>query len=356
MEESNPTAEQALIQGNSRSARENLLSKEELLSCMELGKTITAELGAKRLFGKILDKVSQLLPAENWSLLLADEETGELRFEVSVGLDKDLIKDIRLRAGEGVAGQVVLQQKPMIVPNVRQCPFFSDKVDRVSGCRTHAIISVPLLFGGKALGVIEVINPGGVHERALALLSIVGEYAAIAVENMRRYNEIQDLAIHDNLTGLYNTRHLYKALKDLLSESERAQSPLSLIFMDMDNFKRVVDTYGHLKGSQALQEVAGTIRGCLVNPAFGVAYGGDEFVVVLPGYKKEQAIEKAEDIRSKMQETSYLSDHGHAVTLSASFGLATYPGDATELKGLLALADKAMFHVKKTGKDAIEAA
>jgi diguanylate cyclase (GGDEF)-like protein len=123
--------------------------------------------------------------------------------------------------------------------------------------------------------------------------------------------------------------------------------------MDMDNFKQVVDTHGHLNGSQALKEVARTIKSCIEKPCFGVAYGGDEFVVVLPGYEKAKSMEKVEQIRQQMKQTTYLLEVGHKVRLEASFGIATFPDDADNREGLLALADQAMFRIKQTGKDSI---
>jgi len=116
-----------------------------------------------------------------------------------------------------------------------------------------------------------------------------------------------------------------------------------------------VDTYGHLKGSRTLQEMAKTIQGCLTEPAYGVAYGGDEFVIVLPGVDKTQAVEKAMEIRAQIRKTAYLTSYGHEIYISASFGLAAYPSDATGVKGLLALADQAMFNVKEEGKDGVRA-
>jgi len=335
---------------------ESPLTRQELLSCMELGKALTAELSSRQLFNRILQKVSELLPAENWSMLLVDEATGELRFELSVELDLTLVEDIRLQMGEGIAGQVALRQQPMVVEDVRKSEFFSAAVDNRSGATTQSIICVPLIFGGKSLGVIEVINPRKLDNKALPLLSIIADYAAIAVENMRRYKHIQDLAIHDDLTGLYNTRHLYNALDALILSSRVNEDHFSLVFMDIDNFKRVVDTYGHLKGSQAIQEVAKTIRTCLADPAFGVAYAGDEFVAVLPGLDKPVAVQKAHEIRLQMSQTPYLANHGHNLTITASFGVATFPDDATDMRGLLALADNAMFHVKEEGKDAVQSA
>jgi diguanylate cyclase (GGDEF)-like protein/PAS domain S-box-containing protein len=163
----------------------------------------------------------------------------------------------------------------------------------------------------------------------------------------------RNLSLRDNLTGLFNTRYLYQALEALFEENHSSRGPFSLLFMDMDNFKHVVDTHGHLNGSQALREVARTIRAVIKKPCFGVAYGGDEFVVVLPGFDKKQGKSKAESIRTKMKRTTYLTDSGLAVRLSASFGLASYPDDADDVKSLLARADQALFQAKQRGTDGI---
>jgi len=169
----------------------------------------------------------------------------------------------------------------------------------------------------------------------------------------RDREKFRDLAVHDNLTGLHNTRYLYTTLDELITESKMNVKPLSLLFIDMDNFKRVVDAYGHLNGSEALKEVAKTIKISLKKPCFAVAYGGDEFVVVLPGFSKSRAKQKAEKIRWQIKQTTYLSKNGHNINLGASFGVATFPDDAKDLTDLLALADQAMFRIKQGGKDSI---
>ena len=173
-----------------------------------------------------------------------------------------------------------------------------------------------------------------------------------ALEEALRHDrrKFRNLSIHNNLTGLYNTRYLYQALDELIDQSKLTRTPFSLVFMDMDNFKRVVDTYGHLNGSQALKEVAMTIKRCIKRPCFGIAYGGDEFVIALPGFDKVKAMEKVEQIRVRMKQTTYLSKAGFKVHLGASFGVATFPDDTDNRDGLLALADQAMFHIKQTGK------
>jgi diguanylate cyclase (GGDEF)-like protein len=329
------------------------LTRYQLLSCLELGKALTAELDPARIFDTILNKVSALLPAEHWSLLLLDEATGELHFELSVGLDPQVMKNIRLLPGEGIAGQVALQQKPMIVASAHESHFFSPRIDQLTGFTAKSLLCVPLLFGGRTLGVLEVVNPRFLGASALHLLTIIADYAAIAVENTRRYEQIQSLAQHDSVTGLYNTRYLYATLETLITTSAAASLPFSLLFLDIDDFKGIVDTHGHLNGTQILQEVAATIRQCITVPAFGVSYGGDEFVVVLPGLGKRQALDKAEDIRQTLSRRPFLVNQGLHVHLQASFGIATYPEDSTDRTGLLALADHAMFDVKRRGKNAV---
>ena len=165
--------------------------------------------------------------------------------------------------------------------------------------------------------------------------------------------KFKEQAIHDNLTGLFNTRYLYSALSALIAKSASNSDVFSLIFMDIDDFKQVVDTYGHLNASKTLQEIAATIKTTLPAPAYGVAYGGDEFVMVLPGYDKQRAFDTAETIRKQIKETIYLEKANFNVRVNASLGVSTYPDDADTLSELLALADQAMFSVKERGKDSI---
>jgi diguanylate cyclase (GGDEF)-like protein/PAS domain S-box-containing protein len=161
------------------------------------------------------------------------------------------------------------------------------------------------------------------------------------------------LSEHDNLTGVFNTRYLFEKLGTLLAADG---SVCSVIFMDLDRFKHVVDTYGHLNGSRAIQEVAQHIQECIREPAFVVAYAGDEFVIVMPGWSKTRAMAKAGEIQARIGARTFLSEAGHAVRMSASFGVATYPDDASNMQMLLAVADQALFSAKALGRNTIRAA
>jgi diguanylate cyclase (GGDEF)-like protein len=163
------------------------------------------------------------------------------------------------------------------------------------------------------------------------------------------------LSLHDNLTGLFNTRFLYRSLEELVEAGRCQNTIFSLIFFDIDNFKRVVDTHGHLNGSKALAEVAAVLESCIAEPSYGVAYGGDEFVAVLPGHDKVRAVQKAQEIRARLLRTIFLPNVESGVRLEASFGVSTYPDDAENITAMLARADQAMFNVKLKGKNAVGA-
>jgi len=333
----------------------HVLSHEQLRACVEVSKAITAELDPVRLIPTIMERISRLLPSETWSLFLLDEATQTLKFEISVDIDLDTVKDFRLALGQGVAGKAAQSQRLLVVDDVSQCEFFFDKVDGTTGQRTKSLICVPILYGGITLGVLEVVNPKNVDTVMLTQLRLLADYLAIAIENTRRYKLMKEMAVRDNLTGLFNQRYLYPTLKSQISRCRKANRPLSLIFMDMDDFKSVVDRLGHLNGSRALGEVAQRIQACISEPAFGVAYGGDEFVMVLPEFSRSRAVKLAAKIRRSVKNAPYLTRWGQQVALTASFGVATFPEDADDSTALLALADNAMFSVKNTGKDRINA-
>ena len=162
--------------------------------------------------------------------------------------------------GEGIAGTVAQTRQPIIIHDAGVDQRFSQKVDDITGFDTRSIIALPLLVRGEVVGVFEVVNVEDqefFRQKYLPLLEILGDYVAIAVDNVHNLQKLQARTFIDEVTGYYNTRYLAIKLDKFIPDVMAAEGrELSVVFLDLDNFKHVVDTYGHLKGSKVLGEVA----------------------------------------------------------------------------------------------------
>jgi len=190
----------------------------------------------------------------------------------------------------------------------------------------------------------------------MALLEALADYAAIAIENARHVQRIHELTITDDCTNLYNARHLNFMLDTEIYRSQRYGYQFTLIFIDLDHFKQVNDTHGHLVGSKLLGEIGKAIKIHCRLIDFAFRYGGDEFVLLLPQTSKENAYIVARRLHKLIRETEWLTEAGMNIRITASVGLASYPMDATSKADLLHLADEAMYSVKNTTRDSVAAA
>ena len=329
---------------------------ERLLACIELTKDLVRAYDMETLLTAVLERIRVLIPASNWSLLLLDPQTRELYFAVAVGVSLEDVKHIRLKLGEGIAGVVAQPGKPAFIPNVGQDERFSARVDSVTGFETRSIIALPLLVRGEIIGVFEVVNVENEKfflEKYLPHLSLLADYVAIAVDNVRNLQKLQARTYIDEVTGFYNTRYLICQLDRLIPEIQSKNGQFSVVFMDLDNFKSIVDVHGHLLGSKVLGEVARVIAADLGPEDSLVRYGGDEFVVLLPQRPKDEALALTRRLRARLNCTSFLESEGLCLRLTASYGIATLPEDAQDREALLAIADRAMFFSKGRGKDTI---
>lgn len=325
-----------------------------LKTLSEIGKLLTSTLDLDKVLNLVLEKVGEILSAKNWSLLLVDESTNELYFEIVVGELANKIKGKRMKTLEGIAGWVYTYKKPLLVPDVDKDDRFSPLIDSATGFKTKSVICCPLICRNNVLGVIELINKKigkEFTEDDLEVLMYLSDYIAIAIDNARNFAKIQELTVKDDLTCLYNTRFFHEMLDREIKRALRKNRELSLIFIDMDHFKEVNDTYGHLYGSQLLKEVAEVIRSTVRSIDIPIRYGGDEFVIILPETTKEQAGLVAERILNNIRNQTFLKDAGLALKLTASIGYANFPEDAKNKEELVVKADNAMYKVKNTSRN-----
>lgn len=350
--------------------RRLVLSNKQLLSDLEqrvrelstfnaVARTLNSTLKLKEVLDIVMSKIKDLIQAEAWSILMLDETSNELVFEVALGEKGDQIREMRLSLGQGVAGWVAQQGQPVIVPDVSKDQRFFKGLDNKTGFKTRSIIATPLISRGRLIGVFEIINklgPEPFNQKDLELLQTLTDHAAIAIENARLYEKAQKLAVTDDLTGLSNSRHCDLFFKKALAEAKKQGRNLSVIFIDLDHMKEVDDTYGHLLGGQTLKEVGDRIAALVKPPDLASRYGGDEYVIILPFKGAAEAKSLAEAVRQKIEAEPFLTVHQLSCKLTASIGIAVFPEHGQTMDELLSKADKAMYQVKETGKNRVQMA
>src|SRR5271163_4655325 len=325
----------------------------------ELGKALTSSLQLDQVLRTIMEKINEVLQPDTWSLLLMDIEKQELYFQIATGKGAEALKDVRIKVGQGVAGWVAQSGEAVVVPDTTKDSRFFARVDEKTKMETRSIVAVPVRFREQCLGVIELINcvgPEGFSPRDLALLEALADYAAIAIENARHVKKIHELTITDDCTSLYNARHMGFILETEIYRSQRYNYEFSLVFIDLDHFKQVNDTHGHLVGSRLLAEIGNALKARCRLIDFAFRYGGDEFVILLPQTSKENALNVARRLHKLIRGTPWLAPEGLNVRVTPSLGVASYPTDSRTKEGLLHLADEAMYLVKNTNRDSVAAA
>jgi diguanylate cyclase (GGDEF)-like protein len=205
------------------------------------------------------------------------------------------------------------------------------------------------------LGVIQLVNVRMDHftEQESFFLQSLCDYAAIAIENARAFERIQELTITDDVTGLYNARHLHKTLETEVYRSARYNYEFTVVFIDLDHFKQVNDTHGHLIGSKLLAEIGYQIKAQLRLIDYAFRYGGDEFVVLLPQTGKDAALVVARRLRDTLRTSTFCQEEGLNLNIRASMGVASYPHDAKTPYDIIRQADEMMYFVKNTSRDNI---
>jgi diguanylate cyclase (GGDEF)-like protein len=321
----------------------------------ELLRAVNASTEPAGVAAALVARVSDWLPLTHW-WVMAVEPDGVMR-----RLD-DRESDGALRdAGNEIAELVVKSGKAAI----RSTSFVSDRmaVGSARGQQVEAtVLGWPLVAGGDVIGVLVGFDHGRIQRMPVLspelvdALSILVEPAAYALSHALRVARAEALSVTDDLTQLYNSRFLNDALRKETKRAMRSGWPLSLLFIDLDGFKRINDAHGHLLGSRALIEAAAVIRGSARETDIVARFGGDEFAILLPETGMEGAQSVARRLRDRIQRYVFLADRGPGNRISASIGLATLPDVADTAEGLLQAADAAMYRVKVTGKNGIHIA
>ncbi len=325
---------------------------------------------------EVLRRANGFVPSEAGSILLDNpaekkdnRKSNTLTFIAAFGDKSEGLLGQTIPADRGIAGRVYLTGEAYVTPAAREDRFFYGGVDEQTRYRTESLIAIPIRIEQEVCGVLELINrvnSSSYSGEDRNLLEIFAGYISISIQNVLDGRQAQEIAKRDNLTGLYNDRYLHIALSYTIERCQREKIDLAVLFLDLDFFKRVNDTHGHLAGSQVLREVGHILRRKLAEvQGLAARYGGDEFVLLSPEANLERAVDIAEEIRAEILATTFCAGPGEIQPeplklngLTCSIGVATLQQhimDELPLEEskstLLRLADAAMYVAKETGRN-----
>jgi len=214
-----------------------------------------------------------------------------------------------------------------------------------------AMLLLPLSASGRVVGVVEFISDIGgrrFREGELALLRTMANQVASALENARLVRQLRDAAETDLVTGVYSHRHLQDRVRQETARAARAHSPMSVLMVDLDDFKHINDEHGHQAGDRVLRAIAGALRAAVRTSDVVARYGGDEFVVLMPDTDDVEARKVARRATEAVAGLAHPMADGSVVRVTCSVGLAHHPQDGRTGKALLHAADAAMYTHKRS--------
>ncbi|MBI3606446.1 MAG: diguanylate cyclase [Nitrospirae bacterium] len=347
----------SVVLENSRLRSQVKDRQQGLAALTSIMRTSVSALAVGDLFEIILDRSTECVEAEQASLLLFDTETNELVIKAIKGLNPKIVEAVRIRPGEGISGMVFAEGQPLLVADLEtDVRVLRDKRPRY---RTRSFISLPLQSHDQTIGVLNVadkVSGDAFTTYDLDLLTSIATYTTVAIQRSeyhRKSEELKRISITDSKTGLLNHRYFQERLAEEIERFKRHKLPFSLVMIDIDDFKKLNDTYGHLVGDEALVATARAIRKSIRAIDVAARYGGEEFTVILPQTPKRHAKTQALRIGHAVRQTAIHSVSGNTLHLTVSLGVASFPDDADNIGDLLLRADQAMYDAKRRGKNQV---
>lgn len=239
-------------------------------------------------------------------------------------------------------------------------PHINDSTTQTLCCMHHidtaATVEVPMMARGQVFGLLMLaIDSHNAFDELMEVRRLgraLADSMSLALSNIALREKLRTQSLRDPLTGLYNRRYMEDALERYVSLADRSGSATSVVMIDLDNFKRLNDEHGHAKGDAVLRDVAGQLVAALRPSDIVSRYGGEELVVILPNCGLEDAANKAEMLRARIESLSEV----HGVKVSASFGVAAVPETATSPIDVIPMADAALYAAKQAGKNCVRKA
>lgn len=312
----------------------------ETLSLTMSGERLVRHLDKKSVVSNALPQLLEESSSEAGAIIV--EREGELRIIESFGIKnkKDLCKnEIVITVAESGESAYLQYPKDIIVDGI------------LSEIRPKEIVVHPLLFNDVKVGVLLLASVKNYDDQKLEKIGILKKNLSLALHNAEIHEQIQKLAAIDPLTNVYNRRFGMSRLKDEFSRAMRAKSSMSLVLLDLDHFKNINDVYGHIAGDKALVDIAKLLQENIRTGDIIMRFGGEEFLIILPAASKKNAIEIAEKMREKIENT-IIRHSDDNISLTGSFGVTSIPENsfASELE-MISSVDEALYKSKDGGRN-----
>lgn len=326
----------------------------QLTSLIRVVDAIHTTSSLDQLYNLALDVIRGLFAADKALINLVDGQTGMMKTVRNFGYSREYAERHFSQPFEPVENCYVMKNEDSficsIVETERRCPNMVVAED------TRSVLCVPIRSGTEVYGILHMASryEQAFDEEDAALAKAIGEQIGVAVERARLFEEISQLAITDELTGLYNIRHLKRVLGEEVKRSLRYRRPFSFIMLDIDYFKFYNDHHGHLKGDEVLRILAGLLQQNTREVDTVFRYGGEEFSVIIPEVSKGEAYTMAERIRRVVQDYVFpFEEYQPEGNLTVSMGVSGFPEDAQESEKLIDYADRALYRAKLTGRNRV---
>jgi diguanylate cyclase (GGDEF)-like protein len=339
---------------------EEQVHRAELLS--QLIRLFSSSLQIDELLERVVSKSTEVLGDTAFIVLSGD--TGQLKLEAAFSTDREkLVKMLVTMVNLGeqalnstMLSAVLVQRESFVIANLPQTNMTADMRGIVEKHAIRSLLIVPIQTKDAVLGAFVSLATESrtFTNEDVATASAIADFTAIALENAGLFSELQRSAITDPLTGVYNTRFFHEVLGRETARADRYSTPLSLLMIDIDTFKLVNDTFGHVVGNKVLTQVAKTLEHTVRNTDFVFRCGGDEFGVVLPGTDQDGGMRVAQKILNKVETSEMLTALGYSGRVTVSIGLSEYRR-GSHFETLVAEADQALYMSKRASRNCAKA-
>jgi len=328
---------------------------QKLRDIIEISKVVVSSLNLDEVLEKILLYARELVDVPAGSIALYDQQTATMTLHAATGLSDKFISRASWQVEEGGLTRAILDHRDLfIIEDTSKADFFYNPLAIAEGIQS--LIAVPLWMQDSIVGILYLndFKPRSFDSTACEQLGILVSFASLSIVNARLHEKTLLLASTDGLTGLFNHRQFKRIFSQEMIRSQRYKSELSLIMIDIDNFKRFNDSYGHPCGDKMLIRVAQLLDEVFRDTDMVFRYGGEEFVAILPLSAPVDAVIAAERAREAVASTHILChDVDHPLAVTISVGVASFPHDARTGEALLGVADQLMYQAKHLGKNRV---